>query len=125
MEDTVTINGKNYKAGKLRCKHLRQVSTIIKEMKDHKNPGTFDMIDSYMPFILDSLREYDPKVTISDLDEMTLQEFNDTWAVIIAISGVQLVSGEVKPTGKLDGKISTEDLPAPLAGPTEKSGIIH
>lgn len=122
MDTKVTINSKEYEISPLRCKHLRQVSAILKEQKE--NPIStlgFSSIDTWMPFIYDSLRIKNLDFKREELDEMTLTEFSTTWDKIVKLSGVTIISGgEVKPVSST-GDGSTAESPAPSAGVTPQS----
>jgi hypothetical protein len=110
----VTINEQEFEVSPLRCKHLRTISKILRD-KSAQTATDFSSVERWMPFVLDSLQIKHKDFTQDKLDEMTLQEFNDTWEKIVAISGVQLAGkGETKPVVKvLSGSESTdESLPA-------------
>lgn len=110
----VTIDGKAYLVGPLRCKHLRQISKLLKD-KSQQNTTDFTSVERWMPFVLDAIKSKNPEFKEETLDEMTLQEFNDTWNLIVGISGVQLTAkGEAKPA--LNGEKSTVESPLAVAG---------
>lgn len=118
VDRQVTIDGKEYTVSPLRCKHLRQISKILKN-KEAQSIQDFSSVERWMPFVLDSLKTLHSEFTQDQLDEMTLQEFNDTWEKIVAISGVQLTGkGETKPAAKSNGIESSPDLPPAAPGVT-------
>jgi len=107
VDRKVTINEKEYEISPLRCKHLRTISKILRDRT--QTTTDFSSVERWMPFVLESLQIKHKEFTQEMLDEMTLQEFNDTWERIVAVSGVQLASkGEVKPVAK---EVSKEDTP--------------
>src|SRR3954468_13819504 len=111
IDNKVNIDGKEYEVSKLRCKHLRQLSLLVKEP-----PGKgFEIIDRYMPYLFESLKIKNPSITMEVLDELELQEFSDAWKKVVALSGVQLLQGEGKPM-ESNGEESTGGSPVPPAG---------
>lgn len=117
-ENSVTINGKTYPLSSLRCKHLRQITKILSEGRSGQG---FSDIEKWMPFIAESIKIQSPNFNPEELDELTLQEFSDTWETIVKISGVKLVRGEVTPVQRTTstGETSTEEsVPESAAIPT-------
>jgi hypothetical protein len=85
-----SIQGQVYEIGPLKCKHLRQISVILKD-KSAQTATDFSSVERWMPFVFDSLKLKNADITQDLLDNMTLQEFNDTWEKIVAISGVSVI----------------------------------
>lgn len=112
MEDKVTINGTEYAISPLRCKHLREISKLVKD-ESIKKSTDFTAVEKWMPFIFDAIRSKNPEFTQAILDEATLQEFNDAWKKIVEISGVQMVKvGETKPASIGDSSTGESPLAA-------------
>jgi len=115
-EQKVTIEGKEYILSPLRCKHLRQISAILREQP---TGGLFSAIERWMPFVSDSIKIKTPDFDPALIEEMTLQEFNDVWKKIIEISGIALSpKGEQKPM-ESTGEQSTDVSQLPSAGPIQ------
>jgi hypothetical protein len=85
----VSINDQTFLLTPLKCKHLRTISSILRD-KSAQTATDFSSVERWMPFVFDSLHAKHPDFTQEMLDDMTLQEFNDTWEKIVAISGVSL-----------------------------------
>lgn len=103
MENSITINGTKFELSALRCKHLRQISEILQSTATTPPKGVFSEVEKWMPFIAESIKVKTPDFNQTLLDELTLQEFTDTWNNIVAISGITVVhkadipSTETKP----------------------------
>lgn len=95
MRKTVTIDRRVYVLSPLRCKHMRQISDILSEQA-HLSNSMFDELERWTPFILASIRIEHPAILPELLDEMTLDEFNNTWNAIISISGIKVVKSAEK-----------------------------
>ena len=94
-EANVTINGTVYPLSPLRCKHLRAISASLADGSMSVKPrGVYSEIEKLMPYILDSVRVGTPLFDPALLDELTLQEFIDTWNALVAMSGIKVVSKE-------------------------------
>lgn len=114
----VTINGKSYELSPLRCKHLKRISELVAQAIPDDKAGVYGVIEKWMPFILDSIKVNTPDFPESELQEMTLVEFNLAWASLVSISGIEVTTkGESKPMVS-NGPSSTVDSALPSAGPT-------
>jgi hypothetical protein len=104
-------------------KHLKKISLLLKESSPADIVGVAS-IERWLPFILESLRTYQVDFPQEELDEMTLQEFHDTWNTIAQVSGIKIV-GEKKPSETLTGASSMDASVSPSAGTTGTSTNIH
>jgi hypothetical protein len=91
----LTINGTDYELSPLRCKHLKEISAILKNGITAPTKDVYSEIEKWMPYIADSIKVKTPTFDASLLDEMTLQEFTDTWNAIVALSGIKVISNSV------------------------------
>ena len=91
MENSITINGTKFELSSLRCKHLRQISEILQNAVSTPPKGVFSEVEKWMPFIAESIKVKTPDFNSTLLDELTLQEFTDTWNNIVAMSGITVV----------------------------------
>ena len=108
MVDQVTINGVSYELSPLRCKHLREISEILSKGTLAPAKGVYSEVEKWMPYIAASIKTKKPDFDATLLDELTLQEFTDTWNSVIGISGIKVVSkGEAIPAQQT-GDISTQ-----------------
>lgn len=117
----VCINGVNYPLSPLRCKHLKQISKILKEPRTVTADNVWDALSQWVPFIGESIRMAGhPEFKDEMLDEMTLTEFGEAWTKVTQISGVALVpAGETRPTAiRSTGVSSTPESAAQSDGPT-------
>src|SRR5208282_917836 len=92
MENSITINGTKFELSSLRCKHLRQISEILQGSSTTPPKGVFSEVEKWMPFIAESIKVKTPDFNATLLDELTLQEFTDTWNNIVAMSGITVVN---------------------------------
>lgn len=97
-ENTITINGTTFELSSLKCKHLRQISEILQSGSLAPAKGVFAEVEKWMPFIAESIKVKTPDFNTQLLDELTLQEFTDTWNNIVAISGIKVVPGAGRET---------------------------
>lgn len=105
----VKINGKEYEVSPLKVKHLRRISSILSENKQVL--GTFNSIERFVPFMLESIQVRNPNFTEDDLSEASLQELLDAWEVIVKSSGIKFISGEPRPAEKVNSsEQSTESV---------------
>lgn len=92
---TVTINNTDYTLSPLRCKHLKKIQEVLAQ--GVKGKGVYAELERWVPFIGDSIRATTPSFQDSLLEELTLQEFTDTWQAIIGMSGIKLVGSTPAP----------------------------
>ena len=97
MENSITINGTTFQLSSLRCKHLRQISQILQDSATTPAKGVFSEVEKWMPFIAESIKVKTPDFNSTLLDELTLQEFTDTWNAIVAMSGITVVPKAEQP----------------------------
>jgi len=93
-DSTVVINGTTYILSPLRCKYLRQISEVLASGTLAPTKGIYTEIEKFMPYIAASIKEKVPTFDQALLDELTLQEFMDTWTQVVAISGIRVVPKE-------------------------------
>lgn len=106
-EAKVTINKKEYILSPLKMKYLKQISTIL-SAGVATTGGVYSSFERWMPFIVASISENAPEFTNEMMDEMTVQEYTDTWTKLLQISGIQVTNkGEAKPAD-LISKPSTD-----------------
>lgn len=91
MENKIVINGQEFALSSLRCKHLRQISQILQDITSAPPKGVFSEVEKWMPFIAESIKVKTPDFNSALLDELTLQEFTDTWNNVVALSGITVV----------------------------------
>lgn len=103
LRPTVTINGTEYELSPLRCKHLREISETLAAGTPAPK-GVYAEIMQWSKYIGESIKTKSPNFDFELLGELTLQEFTDTWNLVVAISGIKVVSkGEVAPAPIGDG----------------------
>ena len=100
MEDFVVIDGNQYAVAPLKCKHLREVSEILRSTKTSVPTSVYEDIDRWTPFVLYSIQKKNPDFTKELLEDATLTEFLEAWQTIISISGIRVVqnAGELTAT---------------------------
>lgn len=116
MSTVVKIGTKEYELSPLRLKQLKKIASVLESGTLSPTTGGYGEIDKWLPFILDSVKVSSPNVTIEELEEMSLQEFLDTWNTLIAMSGIKMVSQGEKTPMVSTGASSTPDSASPSAG---------
>lgn len=121
-ETTVTINGTEYTLSPLRCKHLREISEQLQNGALNAPKGVYSEIARWMPYITTSIKIKSPDIPNDLVDELTLQEFTDTWEKILQLSGIKVVpKGEQAPATTTGGDGS---LPGSASVPTSPTGTL-
>ena len=124
----ITIGEKSYQISPLKLKQVREISNILQaRMKNpdwNKDQSPFVEIETWLPFLLQSLKVHNPDVTQEVLEDMTLTEFTEAWNVVVNESGIKLATGERRPRGST-GDLSMDDSAQPSAGTTESLTNIH
>lgn len=111
MSDVAVINGQSYLLSPLRCKHLRIISEKLAAGASMPK-GVYSEIEQWMPFIGDSIQVNTPNFDRALLDEMTLQEFTDSWNTLVSISGIKVVTkGEMMPDSASESSRQVEHSP--------------
>lgn len=88
--NSVTINGQSYELSPLRCKHLKQISALLtQDTQIVPGKGVYAEIEKWMPFIAQSIKIKNPTFDEALLDELTLQEFQDTWNAVVQMSSIR------------------------------------
>lgn len=54
--------------------------------------SSYDPIETYSPYIVESLRDKHPEVNSSIVGELTFYEFQDIWKTLLEVSGIKLSS---------------------------------
>src|ERR1700757_4582961 len=115
----ITIGEKSYQISPLKLKQVREISNILQaRMKNpdwNKDQSPFVEIETWLPFLLQSLKVHNPDVTQEVLEDMTLTEFTEAWNVVVNESGIKLATGERRPRGST-GDLSMDDSAQPSAG---------
>ena len=91
MHKKIEINKKAYWLSPLKCKTLKRMSELMLE-GELASEGAQEIIESWMPFILESLRVEHPNTTEDLVEQLNLEEFNAVLTSIFAISGIKLTS---------------------------------
>ena len=110
MNATIVIGGVEYQAAPLRLKHVKAISQILSQRSSNpvKATGYAYDIEPWVPFIVDALKPNQPNITPDIVEDMTLQEFNDAWNIIVNNSGIK-VTGEKTPKAESTGNLYTGD----------------
>lgn len=112
----ITIGGNLYEVSPLRCKHLKQLSTITGQGDVIR--GTYADLERFAPYITFSLQQKQPEFTQDMLEDATLQEFLDAWNAVISCSGIKFVTSGEKEPERLSGESSTQESASLPAGRT-------
>lgn len=129
VSKSLTIDGKTYLLGALRCKQLKAISRLLATRRAAgRSASVWDDIDQFTPFIVDSVKyggsEGCDKFTAEQVDELTMTQFVAAWQDVVKLSGIQIVNvgpdkkpGEPIPT-ESTGPSSTQGLQVPSDGVT-------
>jgi len=102
----ITINGIEYELSPLKLKHLKEIT--VKVAKGLPS-GVSATLDTWLPYLLYSIKVKNPNFQDSELDEATLKEITDAADVLLAVSGIvikNVLKGEQKPADSI-GDTST------------------
>jgi hypothetical protein len=115
MPEKININGKEYTLSPLRLKHLRRINDTLKEPP---SGSIAVLLDRYSPYITASIQGNDPDFKKELLEELTFEEFLNTWQLTLRASGiiVQKKEGEIQPEATSSGAQSTDASVSPSAG---------
>lgn len=115
-ENSITINGKEYQFGKLRLKHIKEISDLLSNKE--KKSTFYDQITQWIPIIAEVISYKHPGFDAKLLEELELQQLSEGWDKIINFSGIKIeTKGEQKPVAST-GSSSMEESAQLPAGPT-------